>query len=848
MEITGLTAEEINEKKKLGLSNTQIDSYSPSHLRIFFNNIFTVLNVALSPLLITLLSLGVFEEVISLSAFLILNTIINTVDEIRVKHKLQKLKKEFQAVTTVIRNGVEVTLESSEIVQGDFIIAKEGESIITDGKVIRSNYLQIDESALTGESNYIEKEENDTVYSGSYVVTGDVIYVAEKVGGDNYLNELGARSSKYKEKKSRLEAYSQKLILMFTGIGIGLSVIHFIALQFFSDTSFADILLSITTIISVAIPQSILAIIILTYVISVAKLGKQGILVQKRGAIDDLSGVDTICLDKTGTITTNEMHIASALYNSIEKEDLELLFSKADGKLYGVNRTLQTLLDYYVIEGTDSDVDDVSFDQIPFTSKNKFSAFQVDNKTLVMGIPLQIKKFIQSKYHKDIDTKIKQLQEAHQRVLLGVLFKKEVISDIKADKQLEYSSEFFIIGIAEGLNPGIETVINDLMGQGISLKVISGDSERYVSRIAKKVNLLKNDTQSIDMSMLKNKSDAMYDELIKTKIVFARSSPDDKEQIIRAFQRSNKKVAMIGDGVNDVLGLKQADVGVSMESGSKVAREVSDIVLLKNDYFKIPTIFFEGNNIIYNLKFATKVFFARTIMIVVLSLFFTFFVLQDVPLLPTSGLIFTFIGSSSIGYILTFTRQNVTDQDSDIASSLRISLPYGLLMGLSTTILYVVLRGYDLTKLEMNTALTIALTGLALMYSIYLLIKAGKFPRNTFLIIGGFLFAMFAALMSTFAPALAIQDPLLFNLFIVGLVIAVTGLFFILRALAKHAPELTFAQYLFPISLFILAWFFPAREYFQVTPVPVATYIPIIIVLSIHLLLMLILTRVFGDR
>ena len=847
IKFSGLTSKEVLELTKKGLVNTQVESYSPSNLKIFFNNIFTIINVALFPLLIALLLLGVTREVFSFSAFLVLNTIINTIEEIRVKKRLEELKTHFQINATVIRNEVEQVIKAEDIVGGDLIIGREGDSILTDGEVLKSSYIQIDESALTGESNYIDKKVGDEVFSGSYVVTGEVYYKATKVGKNNFLNELGSRSLKYGEKKSRLESFSQKLILLFTALGIGAGVIHYFVLNNIGSIELKTVLLSVTTIISVAIPQAILVIMVLTYVISVAKLGKLGILVQKKGSIDDLSGIDTICLDKTGTITTNEMKVEDILLESIDKKDLELIFSRVKGKLYGVNRTMETLMDYFNVEGVLDSFDESSFDQIPFTSKNKFSAFQIKGKTLVLGIQSKLIPFIEDSKHNLINEKIKTIQDNNQRLILGVILDGEFINDIKNDVEIKKSSSFFVVGIAEDLNPGIEDILNDLKSQGIEVKVISGDSEIYVTSIAKSVNLIDKNGSSVDLSVVKEKDLEFYKNIVINNSVFARCTPQDKEGLISALQSFGKKVAMIGDGVNDVLGIKKSDVGISMESGAKVTREVADIVLLKNDYTKIPTIFFEGNNIIFNLKYSTKVFFARTLMIIILGLFFTF-IGQPVPLLPTSALIFTFVGSSAVGYLLTFTRSKVLNQTSEIGNVLRVSTPYGIWMGLSTLFLWFLLKDTSITFEEMNTALTIGLSGILMGYTIYLLFVGGKIPKNWGLIIGGFIFGMVASILQTVAPLTQISGLFEQLIFVVTLIVASFVLYIAFNEISKYSSEVNFIKYLLPIVIFPVAFFFPVRDYFAVIPLPIQYFPYVFIAIIVNLIGVFVLANRFGDK
>ena len=278
--VEGLSSIEVQKRRKLGLSNQVIDSYTPSYFRIILRNIFSIINIVVVPLLVALVAFGLFREVFAFIVFVFINTIISAADEIRAKRTLDKLKSQFQITATVIRDSQKIEIPVNQIVKGDYIFVNEGENIVADGEIISANYLQIDESMLTGESNYLQKEPKDKVLSASFVVTGSCIYVAENVGKSNYLNKLGSEATKYKEKKSQLQKNGDKMILFLVIASILTSAITYASSVSLGENQVSS-LLSLTTAISLIIPQTLIFLFTLTFTISIIRLYQKGVLIQK---------------------------------------------------------------------------------------------------------------------------------------------------------------------------------------------------------------------------------------------------------------------------------------------------------------------------------------------------------------------------------------------------------------------------------------------------------------------------------------------------------------------------------------------------------------------------------------
>lgn len=835
-DFTGLTEEEVNNKKTLGLSNQVIDAYTPTKIAIIFRNAFNLINIILLPLLLVLLSFGLYTEVLAFSIFAVINSIVSTLDELRVKRQLDKLKEQFQIRTKVIRDSKEVEIPISEVVQGDYVKASEGEAIIADGKILYSNYLQVDESALTGESNYIQKDKDEQVLAGSYVVTGDCVYLVESVGKNNYLNKLGTEALKYKEKRSSLQKHGDKLILflVFASILLGLGNFY---LTGQSNIEIQDRILSLTTVIVLIIPQTLIFLFTLTFTISIAKLYNKGVLIQKGGSIEELSNIDTICFDKTGTITTNNMKIIEVHKLNIDEQKIGEFYNSIRSRIVGVNKTQSLLNDYFEKY---EPVEFSEFDQVPFTSKQKYSIVTAKVKgtyrTLVFGAYSMLETKIVDQYKKEAEEYIKKQEEEGNRVLVGVYL--EDNKPVKDFDKIKESHEIIVFAIEEELNPGIKDVLEDLKSQALDVKIISGDSLTSVQKILQKLGIDASD--AVDLSA--NQED--LDKIALKKSIFTRAKPEDKLKIIKALQANGFKVAMTGDGINDVLSIKAADVAISMEHGSKVARDSADIVLLGNDFSKVPMIFFEGENILFNLKLSTKLFLMKSFTAILVATYFTIMKLP-LPIHPSSTLIFSFLGSSAPSYVVVFTRQKVQNIASFFRDVLSSSIPQSILIAGGIIFLFHSLTNQFYSGIQINTAIIMLLLIVSLLYSIHQIWLSGKL-KNLFL--AGFIFLLLTTvgIFQTILPITQYTndiDRLIIIFFVV------LGGFIMLGALFKFTKPKGIKRKLLTI-LISFVWipvviYLPFSDYYHVIRLSPEIYQQIGLISLVIFIGIIIVTRIF---
>jgi cation-transporting P-type ATPase E len=685
--LSGLTTEQVAEKHSAGLNNQIIDSVSPSYPWIVVRNIFNLINIFILPLLILLALLGMYKEVIIFATFAIINSLVAIYDEIRIKRRLDQIKVDFAKKITVMRNGKEESILANELVEGDIVIVREGDGVPTDGKILKAEYLQLDESLLTGESNYIAKAEGEGIVGGGFVVTGQAYYQVTGVGANNYINVLGTESKNFSKQKSSLEKIGDRLTILFV-----LGSFIFGAGTYFSSRQIGyDLqpsLLALLTAVALIIPQTLIFLFTFSFSISVLKLSKIGVLVQRGSAIESLANLDILCLDKTGTITTNDMKVIASKYWSTTEAELGGIFSYMTPLVYGKNKTFSAVSEFFTQHPP---VNATDFDQSPFTSKTKMAKaqFQFDGKYihLAYGAFSSLQKFIAPDVQKEVEAYINEQESQGRRLIVGVIDRSDKPTSI-ADMEFQ-STAVWIISLKEELNAGIRETLNRLKDLGIELKIISGDGIMSVQRVLQEVGM--SDYQPIDLSAYQGS----ISEAALEYNVFARAKPEDKLTIIKALQSRGKLVGMVGDGVNDVLALKLSNLSIAMESGAKIARDVADIVLLNNDFRLVPQILFEGQNIIANLIYMNKLFIAKTLHAIGMIAFCISMGLL-LPILPAPTLIYSFLTSSMPSYVIAFSRRHIIPGRSFFRAVMPFAVTSAIAVTIVTMYLYQQYRGSEL--------------------------------------------------------------------------------------------------------------------------------------------------------
>lgn len=697
--LVGLTEAEVTQRRERGDGNNVNIQTGRTYGQILQQNFFTFINIVLFSIGIFMIALGLWGDAFLSVGVVALNVIVSVVQEFRAKQKLDQIALLTRPKTTVIREGQEKVIDPSELVLGDIIIANPGDQIVVDGHVVGEGRMDVDESLLTGESDLIIKTMGAEVFSGSYCVSGSVAYEAEKVGLDSFINKLTASAKQFNVTRTPLQedinVVVRILLMLATLIGImfGLSfLIHDI-----------DAVRTVQTaaVIAGLVPAGLVLMTATAYAMGSLRMAGRGALIQQSNAVESMSNVNVLCLDKTGTLTANRI-----LLNQVHPlASDEQTFRDILGD-YGTNTTASNRTSDALLEGCGGAERNI-LDEIPFSSARKWSAIAFDDAqrrgVYVLGAPEMVGAFLPD----DADIAQTQMSEWTNnglRVLLVAYHPDPCILHDDADNPLlpEGLQPLGVVSFSDELRPEAKETLEGFMEAGITLKVISGDNPHTVASLAKQAGLSP-DLSAISGPELDVMSDADFDETADTATVFGRITPEQKERLVDSLRAKGYYVAMIGDGVNDVLSLKKAHIGISMQSGSAATRGVADIVLLNDSFAALPAAFKEGQRILNGMEdiirlFLTRAFYAAMIIIGTM-------IVVDVelfPFIPKHASILTLlsVGIPTFG-IAAWARPGVPNRNQ-VRAAMTFVVPAALMIALTAILVYALYISEDyvpLTKL-----------------------------------------------------------------------------------------------------------------------------------------------------
>lgn len=608
--LEGLNDSQVSERIEAKLVNKTKSAYGKSYKEIVFTNLFSFFNVLLYIIAGFMIFAGHYSGLFFL-AILIPNILIGLIQDLRARRTVAKLKLLSSSKITVIRNGNEEQVDSSEIVLDDIIKLRNSDPVPTDGKVVYGT-LAVNESMLTGESANVYKKEGDDVLSGSYVTSGTAYIHVEKVGKDSYIENLQSQANKFARSPSKI---LNSLRSMFKVIGFTVVILAIaLIITYAAQGKFSNLDQTKESIASIAgsmvsmIPSGLYLLTSVALAAGVLVLAKKRTSVQEMYSIEMLARTDVLCVDKTGTITDGTMQVKLVVpFDSrIGIEQLKQAVSNLLIATQDDNITAKALKEYFNYKQTC-----VASKVLPFSSENKYSAATLAGRgTFVLGAL----EFLNLKNKKGIAYKTLEYTSKGYRVLvLG--YSKLPITSNKFDQELE---PLCMIILKDNIRPDAKETFTWFKEKGVQVKVISGDDALTVSEISKEAGI-ENAEEYISLNGLS------LDEVRKIApyyTVFGRVSPEQKEVLIQALKDEGHTVAMTGDGVNDILALKRADCSIAMNSGSSAAKNVSHIVLLDSDFSKLPSVVGEGRRVINNLQRTCSLFLVKTIFAMVLTVFF----------------------------------------------------------------------------------------------------------------------------------------------------------------------------------------------------------------------------------
>ncbi|MGX4762969.1 HAD-IC family P-type ATPase [Holzapfeliella sp. JNUCC 72] len=611
----GLSSKLVEQKKSEGKVNVPVKSLTRSVGQIISENTLTLFNAINLFFAILVAITGKYANLWFLGPVLF-NTVIGIFQELRAKRQVDAMSLITMQQITVKRDGKSIQLSQDELVEGDIVTLKRGNEIPADGIVLQTNGLEVDESPLTGESRNIIKKDQDEVLSGSFINSGQAIVQLTKVGHESFISKLSLEAKTEKKPSSQLLNMINKIIRILTYIIIPLGIILAIS-SYLKGGGYIQIILGTATAVIGMIPEGLVLLTSVALAVGSLNLSRKKVLTRSINAIESLARIDTLCLDKTGTITTGNLHIHEIEpVADLTKEELidqtqAIVTANQDD-----NATARVILGY-----TKTPTTKEASATLPFSSDRKMSGASFTDKPdefWLMGAPEFI--FKNQKLPIDVAEKIAQATADGFRIIL--------IAKGTGDlKKLDDASlkPMGWLKIADEVRPSAKQTFNYLAEQGIDLKVISGDNPVTVSNVAQRAGI-KGAKDYVDMSQQTDNVDFTY--LVQNYNIFGRVSPTQKRNLIKSYQKLGKTVGMTGDGVNDVLALKQSDCAIAVAGGNDASQSVADFVLLNANFDNMIHILNEGRRVINNIERVASMYLNKTIYSIILAVIFIFVNLQ----------------------------------------------------------------------------------------------------------------------------------------------------------------------------------------------------------------------------
>jgi len=661
--MTGLTNSEVQDRITKGLQNRSTVTKTKRVREIILENVFSVFNLVITSVILFLLYFFIttgdtrlLYDTIGTTMVITLNTVIAVYQEIKAKRALDKVSLLLKREVKVIREGKEESINQADVVVDDVILLERGGQIVVDGEVIESNKMEIDESLLTGESLPVHKKNGDEVLSGSFCLSGNGFYKAVKVGDNSYANEITKTAKKFKLNLSPLQVKLNFIVKVLFSTAIFLVILEIVRTPGgFSDLDFVR---RISTIMLSLIPQGLVLMASVTFALGIYRISKIGAIIQKLNAIESFANVKIVCTDKTGTLTQNKLAVnqVNPLTDKFTVEEIEKLLGTYAKLSSDKNATLRTLEVYPANDGAKVT------EEIPFSSENKMSLLQITNNneqiTIVFGGFDVLSEYCSDKEKSENVFETKGLK-IYRNLLFGFETSGRSLSEMEESLNTVKIEPICIVSITDQVRDDVMDAINLFHKNDIEIKILSGDNAYAIQAVAKEIGWDIKDDELISGGEIEKVSDDDFFGVIMKKKIFARLKPEHKLRIIKTLRKEKIYTAMIGDGVNDLPAIKESDMGIAMEEGSQITKEVADIVLLKNKFALLPQIFDEGNKIVNTVSSVAKLFLTKNFLVIylaVLSMFFMF----EFPLTPRRVSLINIFSIGLPSFIIALRNMNVS--------------------------------------------------------------------------------------------------------------------------------------------------------------------------------------------
>lgn len=701
--LRGLTESEVNARRQRGLGNNVRLDASRSYRQIVRENVFTFLNIVLFGIGVVLVLLGLYNDALFSVGIAAFNVIVGVTQEIRAKRALDKIALLTRPKATVIREGQAQIIDPEAIVVGDILQVASGDQIVVDGRVVSEGRMDVDESLLTGESDLIPKRVGDQVFAGSFCVNGSAYYEVEKVGHDSLAGKITSGARAFKNVKTPLQM-DIDLVIRFL-----LALTSFLAVIFAVRSVVIQLPLTetarIAAVVTGLIPNGLILMTSVSYGMGAVRMAGRGALIQGSNAVESMSRVNILCLDKTGTLTANRINLDQTHSHNTPDAEFRRILGIYAASTNPRNRTTEAL--HTVLNGEKRRF----AEEIPFSSERKWSALSFDEPDFkgvyVLGAPENLRQFLQEE--SDLGSEIHQWAEKGLRVLLFAHHSEVTpLRDSLGQPQLPPDlTPMGVLSFSDELRPEAKTTLAGFAETGIRLKIISGDNPNTVAALAKQAGF-SGEFQVVSGLDLEELTDEQFGLAAENSTVFGRITPQQKERLVDTLRERGHYVAMIGDGVNDVLSLKKAQIGIAMQSGSQATRGVADIILMGDSFAALPPAFREGQRIINGMLDIMRLFLARVlyqaIIIVAVAIMGLGF-----PIIPAHTTILTLFTVGIPTLALAAWARPGTPPGNLIHSIIRFVLPAGATIATFATALFL-LYGLEVVTIAGQESLATART------------------------------------------------------------------------------------------------------------------------------------------
>lgn len=697
---SGLTSQEVIDRKQQGLGNDFQEDVSKSTTDIVKDNVLTLFNFLNLAIGICLALVGAYSNMVFL-AIIAVNIAIGIYQEIHARNMVAKLTIVSKGQTTVIRDSHEHRMDASELVMDDIVKLQAGEQIPTD-LILVSGKVEVNEALLTGESDLIEKTLNDELLSGSFVSSGQCYARVIRVGQDNYATKIATQAKVHKPIQSELVNAIKKVSKFTSFIIIPLGIILFLEGMFIRQSDIKTAVVSSAAALLGMLPKGLVLLISISLATAVTKLAKKRILVQDMYAVETLAHVDTLCLDKTGTITEGKMTVQQVTpFSETSTAQLETIMGNYLANTTDNNITMQAIRHYYPEKQTFTHQDTLAF-----SSERKWGAVSFKEEgTYFLGAP---ERLLGTREANEMPLIQKAQENGHRVLVLGHSDESLILENITALPSINCLA---VIEIDDPIRKDANKTLAYLHAEGVDLKVISGDNPVTVSNIARRAELPHYD-QYIDLSA--TTTEAEVREAAHEYTVFGRVTPQQKQILVQEFKAAGRVVAMTGDGVNDVLALREADCSIAMAEGDPATRQIANLVLLDSDFTSLPEVLFEGRRVVNNVTKVASIFFIKTIYSFFLSILCAITAVAF-PFVPIQITLLDLAIEGYPSFFLSFEENKKQVKGKFLPTVIRHALPNALLVVMNVVIVYMLGKNQGWSELETTTLMYYLLMGVSVI-------------------------------------------------------------------------------------------------------------------------------------